>query len=172
MIDKLLIISCARCGKEFKSKSRLQKYCGEDCAKSYIPRERFSRVCSFCGGEFKTTRPQKKFCSIDCRRIFTQNEYRKRNLLSAVSSGTRGAIGELTICVDLLSKGYEVFRSVSPTSSCDLAILKDGKLLKVEVRTGYRSRSGNLMFKKTDRGHDIYAVVIGNNTMYIPPLPE
>lgn len=53
-----------------------------------------------------------------------------------IPTGTVGAIGELRVAIDLLSKKYEVFKALSPSCSCDLAILKNGKLKTIEVRTG------------------------------------
>lgn len=49
--------------------------------------------------------------------------------------GTRGAVAELMVCADLLSKGVEVFRAVSPQATCDLAVIdKSGRFLRVEVK--------------------------------------
>ena len=92
---------------------------------------------------------------------------------SGVSPTTIGAIGELRACVDLLAKGYEVFRTVSQTSSCDLIVLKNGKILRIEVRTGYRSRNGKLRYTKNleQRRPDHYAIALpGNEMVYDPKL--
>jgi len=37
---------------------------------------------------------------------------------------TVGAMAELCVAADLLRHGFEVFRAVSPHSTCDLAVLK------------------------------------------------
>ena len=39
------------------------------------------------------------------------------------------------MAADLLRRGWEVFRAVSPACSCDLIIHRAGVLLRVEVRT-------------------------------------
>lgn len=74
------------------------------------------------------------------------------------------------VAADLLAKGYEVFRAVSPSCSCDLAILRDGKLTRVEVRTGYRNgHTGAMVYARKHRA-EIVAVAIGNEIVYEPEL--
>lgn len=86
-----------------------------------------------------------------------------------LSTGVVGTINELRVCVDLLLKGYEVFRSVSSMCSCDLAILKDGKLLRLEVKTGYYLTNMKLG-KPQIRGQkfDILAIVTRDKIHYQP----
>lgn len=116
-------------------------------------------------------RKGKLFCSSTCAGM--ASGYRSK--YPGVSSGTVGAISELRAAVDLLSKGYEVFRSVSQSCSCDLAVLKSGKLIRVEVRTGYESRTGNITFPRNPRDEgrsDCYAIVLPNRIEYRPKLPD
>jgi hypothetical protein len=130
--------------------------------------------CANCSTEFKRWRITGKFCSTKCQRT----AYADRAGLwgSGLPSGTTGAIAELAVCADLLRRGYEVFRAVSQNCSCDLAILKDAKLLRVEVKTAYRNRlTGKLIgLKDYDQGkHDIYASVVGGKEIvYSPELPD
>ena len=86
-----------------------------------------------------------------------------------ISTGTRGAIGELRVCSDLLAKGYAVFRSVSPSCFCDLVIAKGGQLRTVEVRTGKRTRTGELSYPHDNRA-DVMAVVLPDEIVYLPAL--
>lgn len=76
---------------------------------------------------------------------------------------------------DLLAAGYEVFKSVSPACCCDLAILKDGKLFRVEVTTAHYGPSGKRMSPRKDNynNYDIVAYVIraGKEVEYEPQLP-
>ena len=87
-----------------------------------------------------------------------------------------GAIGEMTACADLLKRGFEVFRSVSATCSCDLIILKNKKLLRVEVRTGTTNQiTGRISVPKTKlklEKYDIFATIVNGIIYYAPPLPE
>jgi hypothetical protein len=82
-----------------------------------------------------------------------------------------GAIGELIVAADLLKKGYHVFRSCSPSCPCDLAILKDEKLFRVEVKTTQYSRpnSGDSLRKKYEaKGNtfDVFAHVSKDGIYY------
>lgn len=91
-----------------------------------------------------------------------------------IPRGTTGAVSELRVAADLLERGYEVFRAVSPSCSCDLAVLKDGKLVRVEVRTGYESPTGrrHLGISLDERHrYDIAAGVFPSEIVYSPSLP-
>jgi hypothetical protein len=92
---------------------------------------------------------------------------------SGLPSGTTGAISELLVSSDLLRRGYAVFRALSPSCSCDLAILKGGRLFRVEVRTAYRhQKTRRLFYPKVDpEKSDIAALVVGGTEIiYIPEL--
>lgn len=84
-------------------------------------------------------------------------------------TGTVGAISELVVAVDLLRKGYEVFRALSVNASCDLAIIKDGVLLRIEVRTAHTNKNGAWGSNPKHRA-DILAQVVGNEIKYTPPF--
>lgn len=60
----------------------------------------------------------------------------------AVNTSATGAISELLVCADLYRHGYEVFRALCMCCSCDLVVLKYGKLLRVEVKTGGLNENG------------------------------
>lgn len=77
------------------------------------------------------------------------------------------------MAADLLALGYEVFRALSPACSCDLAILKDGQLLRIEVTTAYIGPSGNILTcKKPNEKSDIIAYFLkaGKEIIYEPAL--
>ncbi len=77
-------------------------------------------------------------------------------------------------------KGYDTFRALSPSCPCDLLALKDGEVLRVEVRTVKRRPDGAIyaQFRAQDAGRsDVYAFVdvVGNAVHYRrvdPALPE
>lgn len=73
-------------------------------------------------------------------------------------------MSELIAAADLMIKGWEVYRALSPNSRCDLiAMSRDGKeRLDIEVRTGYQSRATlKVCFSATDKDKDkMFAVVI------------
>ena len=117
------------------------------------------RSCQNCKKEFVPARRWQKFCTRVCQ---YENENKKSLLRSpypGIKVGTVGAIQELKVAVDLMSKGYEVFRAMSPHSSCDLAVLRSGKLYKLEVRTAYLKSDGTISkrFKsEAAKSSDIY----------------
>jgi hypothetical protein len=108
-------------------------------------------------------------------------QYARENaaLKTDLPTGTVGAIAELAVAVDLMDRGYEVFRALSPSCSCDLAVLMNGTLIRIEVRSGYlRNASTKLLFSKPARDDgrfDIYAVVLHSdprNIIYLDPDSE
>lgn len=125
-------------------------------------------VCGYCGKEARFKYSNTVFCSKRCR----SKSYKERSGLSTSgrSTGVTGAIGELRVCGDLLSKGFEVFRAVSQACSCDLAILKAGKLRRVEVRTAQINKvTGHILknLPKPDR-YDVLAFVLPDTIIYDP----
>ena len=87
-----------------------------------------------------------------------------------LATGTVGAISELIVTVDMLKRGFEVFRAVSAHCSCDLAALKDGKLLRIEVKTSYRTKN-TIVRENDEHKADILALVLrGCEIVYKPAL--
>lgn len=131
-------------------------------------------TCEKCQKPFEPAYKGRKtrFCGPQCRRA----AYASRRLyggLPNLTSGTQGAVSELVACVDLARLGYEVFRAISPHSSCDLIVLKGERTIRVEVRTGYKTLSGELKWPQPDRDdgrQDVYAVVFENTVTYVPGL--
>ncbi len=80
----------------------------------------------------------------------------------------KGVISELRVEVDLLSKGYHVFRSESPGCPCDIVAIRNGECIKVEVK----SISSNRGIRKSDyQEHlpgfiDWWAFVLPNKIIY------
>lgn len=135
------------------------------------------RICLFCQKELpKDAHGSRKYCSYECISAFNKAKYRgfNPNDLKGNSRATTGAISELRVSVDLLSKGYNVFRALSPNGPCDLAVLRDDKLLRIEVRTTYISYTGKpykTKNKKDDPNNiDHYAWVLPNEIIYEPEL--
>ena len=80
---------------------------------------------------------------------------------------------EMLVAVDLLRRGFYVYRSLTPNSPCDLAIVKDDQFLRIEVKTGIISLSGKLSWASTkNQLFDILAVVEHSGVItYYPDLP-
>ena len=129
--------------------------------------------CTFCGQEIPKNRlrwKNVKYCHVNCRRAQDRKKYHARNQRPHhLNTGTVGAMHELKVAIDLLSKGYEVFRALSSMTSCDLAILKDKKLKRIEVRTAAYSSSGSVSWPKHHKA-DILAAVLPDKIIYTPNL--
>ncbi len=81
-------------------------------------------------------------------------------------------MSELLVSVDLMKKGYSVFRSISPACFCDLIAIKEGEIMKVEVRTGYTSPvSGKQTFPRITKGNITHYAVWDRNTEQINYIP-
>jgi hypothetical protein len=116
--------------------------------------------CVQCGASFIGDGRRRRFCSAACRNTNYLNTYVKGNPKTVMASATVGAVSELIVCADLLKRGKAVFRAVSASCSCDLAILDNSGLKRVEVTTGHLSPTGKLMHpSKAKEKYDILAVV-------------
>jgi hypothetical protein len=124
--------------------------------------------CVSCGESFMAKMYNSKYC-FKCI-VSKQTPYKN------LKTGTVGAIGEIMVSADLMKKGYEVFRALSPSCSCDIAILQNKKLLRVEVKTGYKNPDEKITpfnsLKTKEKKFDILAIVIHrtNEIVYVPKL--
>lgn len=127
------------------------------------------KVCENCQKPIPNRkRSQARFCSVKCRD--------KKYLMQdnpPVAKSFIGAMGELIVCSDLLSKGYHVFRNVSQHGPCDIVIIKDNKCFRVEVKTGRILPSGLMVHSPvTERNsYDILAVALNGKAVYLNELP-
>lgn len=127
-------------------------------------------MCKHCNESIPSHKPpQTLYCSPQCQRDNHDKEYRDLNPHPKLAAGTIGAIGEYRVILDLLAKGFDVFHAVSPSCSCDLAVLKNGKLFRIEVRTGHYVRGGKYYYTPSFRT-DIMAIVLSDKIAYHPPL--
>lgn len=128
------------------------------------------KTCKGCGHSFLGS-VKRAFCANACRVEFHAKASAYKPKYLGIPPGTVGAIGELRVSVDLLAKGHEVFRALSPSCSCDLAILKDGKLLRIEVRTASECTDGRLYYGKDGFKADHWALCLPDRIIYEPPIP-
>lgn len=111
-------------------------------------------------------------CSAECNRKRQVERYRAVNPRPKLCTNTAGALSEYKVIVDLISKGFEIFKAVSPSSSCDLALLKEEKLYRIEVRTGFYTPSGAISHNLANVRADIVATVLHDQIIYLPPLDK
>lgn len=139
-----------------------------------VERPPVEKICPGCKQPFITTSTIKQFCDRYCR---ARHESKSRPAVAqypGLPTATTGAISELRVATDLLTKGYEVFRALSSSCSCDLAVLKGTKLVRVEVRTSY-DQNGKIAKHKNPRDagrQDVYAWVLPDRIIYEPEIIE
>ena len=92
--------------------------------------------CAACGSDFLGGLNH-KFCSKSCER--KTNAPLRENL--NISSGKVGTISELLVCIDLMKKGWEVYKAIYQSSFCAAIAIKNGVILKLEIRTGYYNKN-------------------------------
>jgi len=129
-------------------------------------------ICSICGKTIPEHRQRRhaKSCSDKCGAMLQKKRYNQLNPCSVFTQNISGAIAEHRTIIDLLSHGFEVFHSVNPGSPCDLVILKDNKLQRVEVKS-LRYMASGVPFKPTKPiKADILASVMPDKIIYSPPL--
>lgn len=130
--------------------------------------ESMTMNCEVCAQPFTTTNPRQKFCAKKCRNVFHNViEFQDKSLkaMGVVAPGTVGAIGELMVAADLLSRGYAVFRALSPSCASDLVITEGQHLITIEVRTARKSsRTGKLWSSEKNLRSDVIAYVVHTQT--------
>ena len=127
------------------------------------------RKCWNCGKDIDPNKQQTaKFCSPRCG---SKRHWDSVRSDSKAKGANLGAEGELIVAADLLHKGFEVYRNVSPWGSSDLIIKRDRDVLTVEVRVGYLTKAGKPMCAKQRIKSDVLAIVVnGPRIVYKPEL--
>lgn len=93
---------------------------------------------------------------------------------SEVFSGTIGAMSELLVCVELLNRGYEVFRAMSPSSSCDLIAFNGASCIRVEVKTSSERNGKHCKpaIKQSSKAYDCLAFMVRDvGILFDPEMP-
>ena len=112
------------------------------------------------------------------RNTATHDQYVVAAFGKELTCGTKGALGELAVSSDLMKRGYEVFRALSPDAAFDLIASKGAMLLRIECRCGtFHAKTGKISFAKTQPRSgrvlpDHYAVVLSGQIVYEPPLED
>ena len=134
------------------------------------------KQCPQCHTSFAPNpiRTHQRYCSDSCRREYNSHRFRLPSLGQEleIPASTVGALNELRAAVDLMARGYHVFRALSPSCECDLIATSNGQSLRIEVRTAYRGPNGKLHCRtiKSNKA-DILAAVMPNEIVYLPELP-
>jgi predicted transcriptional regulator len=113
---------CAACGKKFKvplSSGRYKTYCSAECKKQAYETRYNRRIV-------KTQMPQE---------FYDKGEYKIPD--SPDVRQIVGAYSETRVVADLILRGFHVFKPLMPSCPCDLIIMRDDLLRRVEVKTGH-----------------------------------
>ena len=137
------------------------------------------RKCAWCKSDISHMRSGTKFCCNKCyykflrktdhervKRINREYDRKRSSRIRKldISTTTIGSISEYTAAVDLSLRGYEVFKNISHTGSCDLLVLGDkAGPLRVEVTTARGIQENSVYIHKKryidTLKYDILAIV-------------
>jgi hypothetical protein len=123
--------------------------------------------CIYCRGEIPPERQRRnaKTCSFRCANDLLKARLRKANPSNGMATATVGSIAELVAAVDLMRRGCNVFRALSSSCPCDLAAVRGGRLITVEVRSAHTRLDGTWTCTGSHRA-DLLAMVRGNEVRY------
>jgi len=128
--------------------------------------------CKCCSKEYAPAAANQLYCS----RICANRVYWGKYWPGGLNPAHVGTLNELVVAVDLLSKGWFVFRALSPSSPCDLVGIYNKKLYSIEVAASYKIKNKQIV--KASKGlcsgrylYDIMACVCGKEIKYFPDLP-
>lgn len=141
--------------------------------------------CRFCDkplvGE---KRGNRVYCNEDCSRADLKRKWREQNpktALAAMKTGTIGEVNAMRVSIDLLTKGYQVFRAAFPAMPFDIVVVEDPLLKnsieihpskRIKVTTGSKTVKGTLVHpvkpeKRAD--FDVLAVVTTTGDIFYDP---
>ena len=141
-----------------------------------------NKTCLTCGQSINQYRScNTKYCSSACYPRKAQKRSIQHHInpnYQMKSKATVGSVSEYVVAINLLQRGFEVFKSLSPTCSCDIICMKNGNLKKIEVKTGYKKHDdtitlgeGNMANLIRSGKFDILAIVTGlDEIRYVPEI--
>lgn len=136
------------------------------------------KTCKFCAKRLVGGRKDRVYCDTACANEDQRRKWREKNPkspLGELQNNTVAEVNEMRVAIDLLSRGYEVYRAAFQGMPCDILVcgpaLEKGDLaLRVEVTSGNRSTSGAVTHPKRDAAlFDVLAVVLGDGTIVYKP---
>lgn len=129
-------------------------------------------------------KPDPIVCSL-CRdkETLLRNQARHKQRVVEVNGGlthpkglpsvTVGALNELRVCADLMSRGVHVFRALSPGCPCDLIAMVGLSVYRIECKSCYRNPNGSV--RRPIHGHpdgfDVMACVLPDGAIFYFPDP-
>ena len=135
------------------------------------------RKCKTCGKDIINRIAGAVYCGEPCRRKAYKRPVKSSFIdLPDLGHGNSGAYTELLVSLDLMSKGYYVYRNLSAHGPCDLIILNKntGTMAKVEATSGQVStNTGQITWPPRNNNHqfDYLAINVCGKIIYQPLLP-
>ena len=137
-----------------------------------------SAQCDQCGEVYERATVRQRFCGPRCSTAYHESQSKIPAYTPAYGDGlpfpTKGALSELRACVDLLGRGFHVYRSMSPSSPWDLVVaIPSGRMLRVEVKSAVVNKNGTVSggsFKCNV--FDAVCYVTRDRLIYEPPVEE
>lgn len=126
-------------------------------------------ICVTCKNKYTKRFYNQLYCKKACRPELHHSDYKAKG----ISTGTVGAMSELRVSADLMSKGYEVYRALSQSSSCDVLAMKNGKVFTFEIRTGHTNDvTEKVYYAKENLRAERFAVFVPHTgkILYVPDL--
>lgn len=92
-----------------------------------------------------------------------------------------GTQGELLVCEDLLSRGYDVFTSVGDYTAIDIVAIKEHQIIRLQVKTNINTSKGwmyvnaahgqngkTVLYKKDDFDYIAGCAIDRRTVVYVP----
>ncbi len=112
-----------------------------------------------------------RLCSKEHYRLAASMRTQSKEL--GVSKSVVGALSEYRVVVDLLARGYEVYRAVHFHAPVDIIAAKPGgAYVRIEVKTAHTRGEKVYHPPAKDGRSDVVAAVTMDQIIYIPPLTE
>lgn len=112
-----------------------------------------------------------RYCCRACSQEYNLRKYHATAPRWGLPTPVIAAMSELVCATDLMRLGWDVYRAVAWTASCDIVAIKGNTVLRVEVRTAAVLKDDKLTSAKNGR-YDVLARVWYDEVEYAPPLEE
>ncbi len=131
-------------------------------------------LCPTCSTPLSPARLRRHaiYCSSRCAKSAETRRHSHERVSYNTSTGSTGALSEMLVCAEMLRRGYHVFRSISPSCPCDLILMRDGRLIRAEVKSGtVYKKTGRIAYSKPRNGsaHDMLVVLPDGAIVVDPP---
>jgi hypothetical protein len=136
------------------------------------------KVCIGCGQIFEPKRPNQVRCKPGCRRYAREAKETPEARIAmqerCLAAGRLGAANEMRVAIDFLAHGWDVCTPLSPVCPFDLLVWKEGRALRVQVKTAHEvtrrfcQSEPKIVVGKISGGHDILAMALPDRIVYEP----